>query len=104
MSPEAKNYFRMAPPSPQIAGEALRVDVLEDVIQKRDLSLGDLNPLIHSPDFGNKALMNALSFVAREKITQYGGFAPQRLETMYVFNAGNNTLLPRFVAHFEVDH
>lgn len=65
---------------------------------KDEISLGDLNPLIHRIDLSNTEPLQA---IARTQLERYGGIAP-KMEVAAVFNPANGKIEPRFIARFEV--
>ncbi len=67
---------------------------------KSEISLGELNPLIHSPDLRNIA---PLSHVVRKKITENGGVLPVSFDSVIAYDNLNEDLEPRVIAKFEVD-
>lgn len=69
---------------------------------KDEISLGDLNPLINSPDLGNKYAMEAISRVTLNLIDKYHGVEPVQLGTTLVFSPKAKSDVPRFIARFEV--
>lgn len=68
--------------------------------EKKDLSLGELNPLIHVVDLSRT---DGLTEVARAKIKKYGGQPPISLESTLVHDPVTDKMAPRFIARFEVD-
>ncbi len=74
--------------------------------KKKDLSLGELNPLIHFPELHRRESVEALKFVIQQKIEKYGGVVPIRLESSLVCSMRNPNVPQqlRFIAKFEVNN
>lgn len=88
-------------PKESTAGTVVLMESRKEALRdKSEISLGELNPLIHSPNLGN---IEALSSVAIGKIHEYGGYLPQTIEATLVYNPKNEQIAPRFIARFEVD-
>ncbi len=70
--------------------------------QPEELSLGDLNPLIHGIDF-NSGIPELISGVIKEKIVKYKGVEPEFLGSTSVFSPKAKANVPRFISRFIVD-
>jgi len=107
ISPEAiePRSFIHGPIPPLKNSGAAEVQKPELVRRKEhdEVSLGDLNPLIHFPDLGRRESIDAIKKVIRGKITESGGAVPERLEsTLVTSRAPNVPPALRFIARFEV--
>lgn len=78
-------------------------EALEQFKEKKEPSLGELNPLLFPPNLENPEAIAALTIVTTKKITQYGGLHPTTLEPAKVYNVNTTKEEPRFIARFEVD-
>lgn len=88
----------MAPAERQPASSNIR----EAKHLKDELSLGDLNPLIHPPELSSRHGMEALAAVAIDLIRKHGGIEPVQLGTRLVFSQKAKADVPRVIARFEV--
>lgn len=69
---------------------------------KEKPSLGELNPLIHPPDFSKKGVIDSLSEVSRSYIEGHDLIQPISIGAVDVTSVGENQkALPRFIARFE---
>ena len=67
-----------------------------------ELSLGDLNPLIHPVDLTRRESVNAVSHVILKNIRENNGALPTSLESAVVYEPKSDKSAFRFVARFEV--
>jgi len=74
------------------------------LLDKDEINLGDLNPLIHYPELSRKESVDALTTVLLKKFAKYGGEIPRRMESSVVYNAATGNSGLRFIARFEVSH
>lgn len=75
---------------------------LKEKPPQEEVSLGDLNPLIHGIDF-NSGIPRLIAGVTKEKITKYKGISPDFIGSMSVFSNIKKANVPRFIARFVVD-
>jgi ATP-dependent 26S proteasome regulatory subunit len=79
-----------------------RIESLK-ILDRDELKLGDLNPLVHPVDLTRKESIDAVRYTTLEKIQECGGLLPEVLESAVVcdLKKPEDTQL-RFVARFEV--
>lgn len=75
----------------------------EEEEKDENLSLGEINPLIHNVDFSNRPVLDSLTHVTLEMIESHGGVKPVKLGAEPVSSADGKKIEPRFIARFEVD-
>lgn len=104
ITPEAHGSGRMGPMNGTVTPipvGPLADTKLERLREKKEPSLGEVNPLIFSPDLKNPQAVDAITFVLRQRITQYKGVEPSLMEALVIPTTAED--LTRFVARFEVD-
>lgn len=76
---------------------------IEKLPKKKDISLGDLNPLIRPVDFGNRSVIDTNIEVIHDLIDEFGGVQPIFMDYVPVFSPRSKSTVSRFVARFIVD-
>lgn len=74
---------------------------IERLKEKKQLSLGELNPMLFPPDFSNPDAISSLQEVVRMQIEALGGVQPQSFETRLLADE-KGKLHPRLIAKFEM--
>lgn len=77
--------------------------LIEGLKEKKEPSLGELNPLLFPPNLESPEAVEALKIGAGRKIAEYGGRQPQTFESVYAYNRIMGRQEPRLVVRFEVD-
>ncbi|MEK7521574.1 MAG: ATP-binding protein [Patescibacteria group bacterium] len=77
--------------------------LIEILKEKKEPSLGELNPLLFPPDLTNPEAIDALKLVALKKITKYGGLEPTVIESAAAYNIHTHKQEPRLIVRFNVD-
>jgi len=95
-------------------GEAYRLKGLQDqeneriealkVLEKEQIKLGDINPLIHRIDMGRVESVDAVRHAILTKIQETDGLFPERLEATTVFDPQSEKSASRIIARFEVEN
>ena len=92
---------------PKIGPEETQKREEETVISSpektQDLSLGELNPLIHFIDFANRPAINSLKKVTSEIIESHEGIQPVFMGTEIVTGNDPKEIKLRFIARFETE-
>lgn len=88
---------------PGVNGGGEREVLLERLKERKEPSLGELNPLLFPPDLGNPEAVEAIKLVARRKIDEYEGLQPASLESSLVHNATTDKQELRLVVRFELE-
>lgn len=78
--------------------------LIEGLKEKREPSLGELNPLLFPPNLESPEAVEALKIGTERKIAEYGGLQPQTFESAYTFNINMGRQELRLVVRFEVDN
>jgi AAA+ superfamily predicted ATPase len=106
--PESLGYdsFFYGPRKPVAEAEQkgsveINCDALK-ILDRDELKLGDLNPLIHATDLLRRESVDAVRLTAIEKIDKYNGCMPEVLESTVVFEPNSGKSALRFIARFEV--
>src|SRR5947207_12184387 len=98
--PTERAMYGYGAPAPQPAAHEVRREgaaVSEILGGRKELSLGDLNPLIHAPRLTNRNCVEALRVVTQEKIRKYGGMSPFRIESTHATSLDGKNEALRFV-------
>lgn len=71
--------------------------------RRKELSLGDINPILKPIDFGNKAVVDSNILVVRNIIKETRGVEPEYIDAVAVYSPIQKRLFPRLVTRFIVD-
>lgn len=93
----ANGVFANSPPTPDTA------KILETLKEKRQPSLGELNPLLFPPDLDNPEAIEALSLAISQKIAQYSGKKPDLLQTVSMLERYQHEAVLRLIVRFSTD-
>lgn len=98
----------VGPPAPVIPvstdGKGLESKTHAEALkEKKEPSLGDLNPLLHPPDLMNPEAVEAIILVTRALIDQVGGLQPDTLGVVVIATGiSNSPYEPRLIARFNL--
>lgn len=75
--------------------------LVENLREKKEPSLGELNPLLFPPDLGNPEVTEALQIVIARRIGRTHGLQPASVESTMVYDPSSSSLYRRMMVKFE---